>query len=209
MRLEVVEAPDHSACMEQLRSRFGADCVVVHSFRVDDRYRVVVALETESRKNAAPLESAVKNVVSGSRIRWDTLVDEAPSTSDEQIIEAPVAPDVPNHESAAPQAAPENQLRSVGACGPREGAGGRSSTHRPGTRVRGFSSGGFFRCTRGRRCPAHNRTGTTGSGDRYRAAESWVAESSAAETSAAESSALRDYLAGTTLNGTIPLPVTG
>ena len=107
MRLEVVEAPDHSACMEQLRSRFGADCVVVHSFRVDDRYRVVVALETESRRNAAPLESAVKNVVSGSRIRWDTLVDEAPSPSDEQIIEAHVAPDVPNHESTAPQAAPE------------------------------------------------------------------------------------------------------
>ena len=105
MRLEVVEAPDHSACMEQLRSRFGADCVVVHSFRIDDRYRVVVALETESRRNATPLESAVKNVVSGSRIRWDTLVDEAPSTSDEHIIETPVAPNVPNHKSATPQAA--------------------------------------------------------------------------------------------------------
>jgi hypothetical protein len=107
MRLEVVEAPDHSACMEQLRSRFGADCVVVHSFRVDDRYRVVVALETESRRNAAPLESAVKNVVSGSRIRWNTLVDEAPSTSDKQIIETPVTPNLPNRESATPQAAPE------------------------------------------------------------------------------------------------------
>ena len=107
MRLEVVEAPDHSACMEQLRSRFGADCVVVHSFRVDDRYRVVVALETESRRNAAPLESAVRNVVSGSRIRWDTLVDEAPGTSDAHIIETPVVPNVPNHESATPQAAPE------------------------------------------------------------------------------------------------------
>ena len=90
MRLEVVEAPDHSACMEQLRSRYGADCVVVHSFRVDDRYRVVVALETESCRNAAPLESAVKNVVSGSRIRWDTLVDEAPAASDEQMSESPV-----------------------------------------------------------------------------------------------------------------------
>jgi len=107
MRLEVVEAPDHSACMEQLRSRFGADCVVVHSFRVDDRYRVVVALETESRRNAAPLESAVRNVVSGSRIRWDTLVDEVPSTSDEHIIETPVVPNVTNHESATPQSAPE------------------------------------------------------------------------------------------------------
>ena len=62
MRLEVVEAPDHSACMEQLRSRYGADCVVVHSFRVKDRYRVVVALETESCRNAAPLESAVKTL---------------------------------------------------------------------------------------------------------------------------------------------------
>ena len=99
MRLEVVEAPDHSACMEQLRSRYGADCVIVHSFRVDDRYRVVVALETESRRNAAPLESTVKNVVSGSRIRWDTLVDKAPSTSDEQIIETPATPNLPNHES--------------------------------------------------------------------------------------------------------------
>jgi hypothetical protein len=107
MRLEVVEAPDHSACMEQLRSRYGADCVVVHSFRVDNRYRVVVALETESRRNAAPLESAVKNVVSGSRIRWNTLVDEAPSTSDKQIIETPVTPNLPNRESATPQAAPE------------------------------------------------------------------------------------------------------
>ncbi len=107
MRLEVVEAPDHSACMEQLRSRFGADCVVVHSFRVDDRYRVVVALETESHRNATLLESAVKNVVSGSHIRWDTLVDEAPSASGEQIIETPVAPNSPNHDSATPQAAPE------------------------------------------------------------------------------------------------------
>jgi len=107
MRLEVVEAPDHSACMEQLRSLYGADCVVVHSFRVDDRYRVVVALETESRKNAAPLGSAVKDVVSGSRIRWDTLVDEVPSAPDEHIIETPVTPNLPNHESATPQAAPE------------------------------------------------------------------------------------------------------
>ncbi len=56
MRLEVVEAPDHSACMEQLRSRYGADCVVVHSFRVKDRYRVVVALETESRRRKARME---------------------------------------------------------------------------------------------------------------------------------------------------------
>ena len=107
MRLEVVEAPDHGACIEQLRSRYGADCVVVHSFRVEDRYRVVVALETESCRNAAPLESAVKNVVLGSRIRWDTLMDEAPSASDEQMSESPVIANLPNHELAAPQPAPE------------------------------------------------------------------------------------------------------
>ena len=87
MRLVVEEAQDHSTCMEIVRQRHGADCVVVHSFRVEDQYRIVVALETESRRNAAPLESAVKNVVSGSRIRWDTLVDEAPGTSDAHIIE--------------------------------------------------------------------------------------------------------------------------
>ena len=107
MRLEVVEAPDHSACMEQLRSRYGADCVVVHSFRVKDRYRVVVALETESCRNAAPLESAVKNVVSGARIRWDTLMDGAPTASDEQMSESPVIAGLPNHELTVPQPAPE------------------------------------------------------------------------------------------------------
>ena len=106
MRLEVVEAPDHGACIEQLRSRYGADCVVVHSFRVEDRYRVVVALETESCRNAAPLESAVKNVVLGSRIRWDTLMDGAPTASDEQMSESPVIANLPNHELAAPQPAP-------------------------------------------------------------------------------------------------------
>ena len=107
MRLEVVEAPDHGACIEQLRSRYGADCVVVHSFRVEDRYRVVVALETESCRNAAPLESAVKNVVLGSRIRWDTLMDGAPTASDEQMSESPVIANLPNHELATPQPAPE------------------------------------------------------------------------------------------------------
>ena len=107
MRLEVVEAPDHGACIEQLRSRYGADCVVVHSFRVEDRYRVVVALETESCRNAAPLESAVKNVVLGSRIRWDTLMDGAPTASDEQISESPVIAGLPNHDLTAPQPAPE------------------------------------------------------------------------------------------------------
>ena len=107
MRLEVVEAPDHSACMEQLRSRHGADCVVVHSFRVDDRYRVVVALETESPQSAGPAESAVKNVVSGSRTCWDILVDEAPAAYDAQISESPVTENLPSQELTEPQTAPE------------------------------------------------------------------------------------------------------
>jgi len=107
MRLEVVEAPDHSACMEQLRSRHGADCVVVHSFRVDGRYRVVVALETESPQSAGPAESAVKNVISDSRTGWDTLVDEAPAAYDVQISESPVTENLPSQELAEPKTAPE------------------------------------------------------------------------------------------------------
>ena len=107
MRLEVVEAPDHNACMEQLRSQYGADCVVVHSFRVDDRYRIVIALETDSPFSTGTLESAVKNVVSGSRIRFDTLVDEGLSASDDQVSENPITQNLPNLESARPQAAPE------------------------------------------------------------------------------------------------------
>ena len=107
MRLEVVEAPDHSACMEQLRSRFGADCVVVHSFRVDDRYRVVVALETESPQSAGPAESAVKNVVSGSRTGWDSLADKAPTVHDAQISASPVTENLHSQELTEPQTAPE------------------------------------------------------------------------------------------------------
>jgi hypothetical protein len=34
--------------METVRQRHGADCVVVHSFRVEGKYRIVVALETEA-----------------------------------------------------------------------------------------------------------------------------------------------------------------
>ena len=81
MRLVVEEAQDHSACMERLRSLYGSDCVVVHSFRVDDRYRIVIALETETRSRVIAPESAVKNVVSNASDRWDTLVDDTTSLS--------------------------------------------------------------------------------------------------------------------------------
>ena len=88
MRLVVEEAQDHSACMENLRSLYGSDCVVVHSFRVDDLYRVVIALETETRTRVIAPESAVKNVVSNASDRWDTLVDDTAS------LNTPVATDV-------------------------------------------------------------------------------------------------------------------
>ena len=109
MRLEVVEAQDHSACMEQVRRRYGADCVVVHSFRVDDRYRVVVALETEPPQTAAypSLKSAVKNVISGSRVRWDTLVDEEPLAFDERISESPAIANLHEQELVTQQTTPE------------------------------------------------------------------------------------------------------
>lgn len=100
MRLVVEEAQDHSACMEKMRSLYGADCVVVHSFRVDDRYRVVVALETASHERDAPRDSAVKNVVAHKNILWDTIVDESlePDTrlSDENSRDGVVA-DLPEN----------------------------------------------------------------------------------------------------------------
>ena len=192
MRLEVVEAPDHSACMEQLRSRFGADCVVVHSFRVDDRYRVVVALETESHRSAAPLESAVKNVVSGSSIRWDTLVDEAPSTSDEHITEAPVAPDVLNHGSATPQSAPEV---SSGLLELAARVKALEAVHQPTVlepESEDFRAAVFSDVLAN---AVAQRTTEPAPPDQVTAtersvADSWVAESSATETSAAGSSAI-------------------
>ena len=107
MRLDVVEAQDHSACMEQLRSLYGADCVVVHSFRVDDRYRVVVALETESTRHTALQDSAVRNVVSGSPIRWDTLIEEAPRSSDARVSDHTTNENLPHQELIRPQAEPE------------------------------------------------------------------------------------------------------
>ena len=192
MRLEVVEAPDHSACMEQLRSRFGADCVVVHSFRVDDRYRVVVALETESHRSAAPLESAVKNVVSGSSIRWDTLVDEAPSTSDEHITEAPVAPDVLNHGSATPQSAPEvssgllelaARVKALEAVHQPTVLEPESEDFRAAVFSDVLANAVAQRATEP--APPDQVTATERS-----VADSWVAESSATETSAAGSSAI-------------------
>ena len=62
MRLVVEEAQDHSTCMEIVRQRHGADCVVVHSFRVKDQYRIVVALETETDRKSTRLNSSHSSV---------------------------------------------------------------------------------------------------------------------------------------------------
>ena len=64
MQLVIEEARDHTECMDKLRARYGADCVVVHSFKTDDRYRVIIALETPSSlRSAKASDPQVKNVV--------------------------------------------------------------------------------------------------------------------------------------------------
>lgn len=113
MRLVVEEAKDHSTCMETVRQRHGADCVVVHSFRVEGRYRIVVALETEA---SAPVLSspsdAVRDVISPTvpvcNIKWDTFIDDV-STS-QPVTPSAVSQDpsnaMPNF-AAIPQSSPE------------------------------------------------------------------------------------------------------
>lgn len=104
MRLVVEEAQDHSTCMEIVRQRHGADCVVVHSFRVEDQYRIVVALETEaSRPALSALNNAVRDVIApvapAGNIKWDTFIDDvseatpvaAPAIKESVALHAPRA----------------------------------------------------------------------------------------------------------------------
>ena len=107
MRLVVEEAQDHSACMEKLRGLYGTDCVVVHSFRVDDRYRVVIALETEIRSRELSQTSAVKDVVSNRQIRWDTLIDDdmAPVALNQPVLLEPESVSDSAHHHSSPQSA--------------------------------------------------------------------------------------------------------
>ncbi len=105
MRLVVEEAQDHSTCMEIVRQRHGADCVVVHSFRVEDQYRIVVALETESSRPAlTALNDAVRDVISpaapAGHIKWDTFIDDV---SEMPPVPAPVMAE--SVQSEAPSAA--------------------------------------------------------------------------------------------------------
>ena len=74
MQLVIEEARDHTECMDKLRARYGADCVVVHSFKTDDRYRVIIALETPSSlRSVGATDPRVKNVVAQSQISNPTF----------------------------------------------------------------------------------------------------------------------------------------
>ncbi|MGA1055962.1 MAG: hypothetical protein ACO3S4_11675 [Pseudohongiellaceae bacterium] len=65
MRLVIEEAKDHTECMDKVRARYGTECVVVHSFKTDDRYRVIIALETPaSLKPQEPTAPAITDVAS-------------------------------------------------------------------------------------------------------------------------------------------------
>lgn len=107
MRLVVEEAQDHCSCMEKLRNLYGADCVVVHSFRVDDRYRVVIAVETEMRSRNLPHTSVVKDVVSNRQILWDTLIGDDLAPLSQPVPNETASDNHKAHQSTAPQALPE------------------------------------------------------------------------------------------------------
>lgn len=107
MRLVVEEAQDHSTCMEKVRDLYGADCVVVHSFRVDDHYRVVIALETEIQSSELPHTSVVKDVVSKPKILWDTLIDDDVATLGQPVHSEVASSSDNQHHDASAQALPE------------------------------------------------------------------------------------------------------
>ena len=63
MKLLIEESDDHATCMDIIRTKYGADCLVVHSFRLEDTYRVLIALESaEENAHLRSLEP-LKNVV--------------------------------------------------------------------------------------------------------------------------------------------------
>ena len=102
MRLVIEEARDHTECMDKLRARYGADCVVVHSFKTDDRYRVIIALETPSSlRSVSATDPRVKNVVAQSQTLNPTFW-----LADDQHGELPAAGSYLSEESAQ-QVTPE------------------------------------------------------------------------------------------------------
>ena len=65
MKLLIEESDDHATCMDTIRTKYGADCLVVHSFRLEDTYRVLIALESTEEnaqlKSLEPLKNVVTN----------------------------------------------------------------------------------------------------------------------------------------------------
>ena len=102
MQLVIEEARDHTECMDKLRARYGADCVVVHSFKTDDRYRVIIALETPSSlRSVGATDPRVKNVVAQSQTSNPTFW-----LADDQHGELPAAGSYLSEESVQ-QVTPE------------------------------------------------------------------------------------------------------
>ena len=102
MQLVIEEARDHTECMDKLRARYGADCVVVHSFKTDDRYRVIIALETPSSlRSVGATDPRVKNVVAQSQTSNPTFW-----LADDQHVELPAAGSYLSEESVQ-QVTPE------------------------------------------------------------------------------------------------------
>jgi len=102
MQLVIEEARDHTECMDKLRARYGADCVVVHSFKTDDRYRVIIALETPSSlRSVGATDPRVKNVVPQSQTSNPTFW-----LADDQHVELPAAGSYLSEESVQ-QVTPE------------------------------------------------------------------------------------------------------
>ena len=102
MQLVIEEARDHTECMDKLRARYGADCVVVHSFKTDDRYRVIIALETPpSLRSVGATDPRVKNVVPQSQTSNPTFW-----LADDQHGELPAAGSYLSEESVQ-QVTPE------------------------------------------------------------------------------------------------------
>jgi hypothetical protein len=102
MQLVIEEARDHTECMDKLRARYSADCVVVHSFKTDDRYRVIIALETPSSlRSVSATDPRVKNVVAQSQTSNPTFW-----LADDQHGELP-APGSYLSEESAQQVTPE------------------------------------------------------------------------------------------------------
>jgi hypothetical protein len=111
MRLVIEEAKDHTECMDKVRTRYGAECVVVHSFKTDDRYRVIIALETPaSPKPQVPNEPPLTDVASKEEALRPTFWLE---DYDNSHIMASAREDQASNAASLSETAPGNQNYSI------------------------------------------------------------------------------------------------